>query len=58
MKFKAAVTETYWIVFEAASKEEALRMVEEDSLPDEAFDTCNVISWDVDTDSLKEVVDV
>ena len=58
MKFKAAVTETYWIVFEAASKEEALRMVEEDSLPDEAFDTCNVISWDVDTDSLKEVVNV
>ena len=36
----------------------AVRMVEEDSLPDEAFDTCNVISWDVDTDSLKEVVDV
>ena len=58
MRFKAAVKETYWIVFEAESKEEALRMVEEDSLPDEAFDTCNVISWDVDTDSLKEVVDV
>ena len=58
MRFKAAVTETYWIVFEAESKEEALRMVDEDSLPDEAFDTCNVISWDVDTDSLKEVVDV
>ena len=58
MRFKAAVTETYWIVFEAESKEEALRMVDEDSLPDEPFDTCNVISWYVDTDSLKEVVDV